>query len=395
MRLPPEMTGGSAGDDDRTRQSVMPATAPDDQPTRPLPTSASWPSCARSWHGEKKTLPLYGLPDQIVVGRGTACDWQLDDPSLSRKHCQFRWNGKLLTVEDLGSANGTRVGGRSARQPLPVGADDVVQLGTVMVSFVALRVVPAGGRDVDAEATKLVNALPAGGAGETTPGPMPAGPTRLTPPRGEPARRAATQETPIPKAGAAGPPNARAAVFHPERDAAGADEDTREWDPGAALVHPPERNLDAAELLARLKVAWRTNRRPFVLGGAALWIALLLGLIALKQPKPSDDDVIAVPQKSGPTATATATTAPSGESGKPIVTPLEPAQVPGPPPSGGTAEAAEASADREQDLADAVAAYDNGRPQEALKFFKRLAADPNDKAARFMVQMIEARGTTP
>src|SRR5207253_6811737 len=123
--------------------------------------------------GEKKTLPLYGLPDQIVVGRGTASDWQLDDPSLSRKHCQFRWNGKLLTVEDLGSANGTRVGGRSAAQKaLPVGADDVVQLGTVVISYVPLRPdqqssQPAG-RDVDAEATKLVNALPAGGPGETT-----------------------------------------------------------------------------------------------------------------------------------------------------------------------------------------------------------------------------------
>ena len=88
--------------------------------------------------GEKKTLPLYGLPDQIVVGRGTASDWQLDDPSLSRKHCQFRWNGKTLSVEDLGSANGTRVGARSARQPVAVGPDDVVQLGTVMISFVPL-----------------------------------------------------------------------------------------------------------------------------------------------------------------------------------------------------------------------------------------------------------------
>jgi hypothetical protein len=269
-----------------------------------------------------------------------------------------------------------------------------------MISYVALRVAQPGARDIDAEATKLVNALPAGGPGETTPSPMPAGPTRVTPARGEsarwkgePAPRGATEETPIPKAGAAGPPNARAAVFHPERDAAGADEDTREWDPGAALVHPPERNLDAAELIARVKAAWRTNRRPFVLGGAALWIALLLGLIALKQPKPSDDDVVAIPQKSTTTAASGTTTAPSGEAGKPVVTPLDPAQVPGPPPSG---ETAEASADRDQDLADAVAAYDNGRPQEALKFFKRLAAaDPNDKAARFMVQMIEARGTTP
>ncbi|MDB4966333.1 MAG: hypothetical protein JWN44_2022 [Myxococcales bacterium] len=386
----------SIGDDERTRQSVLPAPAADEQPTAAhSDVGIAAELRAVFGTGEKKTLPLYALPDQIVVGRGTASDWQLDDPSLSRKHCQFRWNGKLLTVEDLGSANGTRVGGRSARQPLPVTADDVVQLGTVMISFVPLRPQQANGRDVDAEATKLVHALPAGGAGETTPSPMPAGPTRVTavtPARGAPAMRAvppsraATQETPIPKAGAAGPPNARAAVFHPERDAAGPEDETRQWDPAAALVHAPERNLDAGELIARAKAAWRTNRRPFVLGGAALWIALLLGLIALKQPKQSEDDAIPIPQKSA------VAPAGSGEPDKPVVTQLDRSKVPGAPPS---AEAVEASADRDQDLADAVAAYDNGRPQEALKFFRRLAADPNDKAARFMVRMIESRGTAP
>ncbi|MGZ3439966.1 MAG: FHA domain-containing protein, partial [Polyangia bacterium] len=120
------------GDDDRTRQSVMPTPTPDEQPTAAHSDVGIVAELRAAFGtGDKKTLPLYALPDQIVVGRGTACDWQLDDPSLSRKHCQFRWNGKLLTVEDLGSANGTRVGARSARQPVPVGPDDVVQLGTV------------------------------------------------------------------------------------------------------------------------------------------------------------------------------------------------------------------------------------------------------------------------
>ncbi|HWE31357.1 MAG TPA: hypothetical protein VHB97_25305, partial [Polyangia bacterium] len=192
----------------------------------------------------------------------------------------------------------------------------------------------------------------------------------------------------------AGPPNARAAVFHPERDAAGPDEPTRQWAPDAALQHAPERNLDAAELVARVKAAWRTNRRPFILGGAALWIALLLGLIALKQPKPSDDDA-AMPMA------APASHAPL----KPVVTPLDT-----PPPSGATTAAGaatpsaatpstadnvvEPSQDRDQDLADGIAAYDNGRPQEALRYFRRLSTDPNDKAAKFMVGLIEARGAT-
>ncbi|MGZ3428623.1 MAG: FHA domain-containing protein [Polyangia bacterium] len=355
------------GDDDRTRQSVMPTPTPDEQPTAAHSDVGIVAELRAAFGtGDKKTLPLYALPDQIVVGRGTACDWQLDDPSLSRKHCQFRWNGKLLTVEDLGSANGTRVGARSARQPVPVGPDDVVQLGTVMISFVPLQRASGGeaGRNVDAEATKIV-AAPAGGTAETTPGPLSPVVTLV---------KAAPQP---------GPPNARAAVFHPERDAAGPDVPTRQWDPNAALAHPPERNFDAAELLARVKAAWRTNRRPFVLGGAALWVLLLLGLIALKQPKPSDDDVVMPP--------------PSPHVTRPVVTPLSPSGTSAQP--SGTSDApptndnvVEPSADREQDLADAIAAYDNGRPQEAIKYFRRLSTDPNDKAARFMVGLIEARG---
>ncbi len=371
------------GDDERTKLAPAPPS-PDDQATRSHSDVGIVAELRAAFGtGDKKTLPLYALPDQIVVGRGTAADWQLDDPSLSRKHCQFKWNGKTLTVEDLGSANGTRVGARSAQQPTPVGPDDVVQLGTVMISFVPLAqgFAAGGGRDLDAEATRLV-AHPAGGPSETTPGP--------------PQQPLSAVATVVKAPSQAGPPNARAAVFHPERDAAGPDEPTRQWDPNAALVHAPERAIDAGELMARLKQAWRTNRRPFVLGGAALWVALLLSLIALKQPKPSDDDV------------AMPSTPPIARTSKPVATPLPSGATPSGgavTPSGGAAtpsgttpaggdDVVEPSTDRGQDLADAIAAYDNGRPQEALRYFRRLATDPNDKVARFMVTLIESRGTT-
>ena len=362
------------GDDENTKLASMPTPTPDDQATAAHADVGIIAELRAAFgSGEKKTLPLYALPDQIVVGRGTASDWQLDDPSLSRKHCQFKWNGRALTVEDLGSANGTRVGVRSARTATPVGPDDVVQLGTVMISFVPLDrsfQAGAGGHNPDAEATKLVAApIPAGAAGETTP--SPAGQAPLS-----------AVATVVKPAQQSGPPNARAAVFHPERDAAGPDERTRQWSPDAALVHPPEKALDAAELVARVKAAWRTNRRPFVLGGAALWVLILLGLIALKQPKTSDDDAMPMP-------------APRQQS-KPVATPLD-----APPPSGAAATPSEADAnvvepsqDRDQDLSDAIAAYDNGRPQEALRYFRRLSTDPKDKAAKFMVGLIEARGTT-
>jgi predicted component of type VI protein secretion system len=366
------------GDDERTKMSSLPTPTPDDQATAAHSDVGIIAELRAAFGtGEKKTLPLYALPDQIVVGRGTASDWQLDDPSLSRKHCQFKWNGKALTVEDLGSANGTRVGHKSARTPTPVGPDDVVQLGTVMISFVPLHrsFEGEGGRNIDAEQTKLVAApIPAGAAGETTPSPAGRAPLSAVATVVKPAQQS-------------GPPNARAAVFHPERDAAGPDEPTRQWAPDAALVHPPEKAIDAGELIARIKSAWRTNRRPFVLGGAAFWVLLLLGLIALKQPKASDDDAMPMP---APRASL-----------KPVVTPLVPSGGAA-TPSGETAtptagagdNVVEPSQDRDQDLSDAIAAYDNGRPQEALRYFRRLSTDPKDKASKFMVGLIEARGVT-
>ena len=191
------------GDDERTKMSSLPTPTPDEQATAAHSDVGIIAELSAVFgNGEKKTLPLYALPDQIVVGRGTACDWQLDDPSLSRKHCQFKWNGKLLSVEDLGSANGTRVGARSARQPTPVSPDDVVQLGTVMISFVPLvRAFEAdAGRNIDAEATKLVAApIPAGAAGETTPSPV-----------GRPPLSSVA--TVVKPAAQSGPPNARAAA---------------------------------------------------------------------------------------------------------------------------------------------------------------------------------------
>ena len=51
------------------------------------------------------------LPDagELVVGRGEDSDILVDDPSVSRRHARLRI-GETLSVEDLGSANGTRVG---------------------------------------------------------------------------------------------------------------------------------------------------------------------------------------------------------------------------------------------------------------------------------------------
>jgi hypothetical protein len=63
-----------------------------------------------------------------VLGRGTDADIRLPDTGVSRKHADVQLDGGTVTVEDLGSTNGTLVNGRRvARQELADG--DVVRIG--------------------------------------------------------------------------------------------------------------------------------------------------------------------------------------------------------------------------------------------------------------------------
>lgn len=74
---------------------------------------------------------------RTTLGRGDDTDWPLLDPDLSRHHVALErtWDG--VTVEDLGSKNGTRVDGESvvgAPVPLPVGA--ALELGQTVLRLV-------------------------------------------------------------------------------------------------------------------------------------------------------------------------------------------------------------------------------------------------------------------
>ncbi|MGY1855683.1 FhaA domain-containing protein [Modestobacter sp. SYSU DS0290] len=63
-----------------------------------------------------------------VLGRGTDADVRLPDTGVSRKHADVQLAGNRVTVEDLGSTNGTLVNGRRvSRQELADG--DVIRIG--------------------------------------------------------------------------------------------------------------------------------------------------------------------------------------------------------------------------------------------------------------------------
>ncbi|NLO24323.1 MAG: FHA domain-containing protein [Fibrobacter sp.] len=46
-----------------------------------------------------------------IIGRGTEADIRLNDPLISRKHCEIQWDGRTLKVKDLHSTNGLFLNG--------------------------------------------------------------------------------------------------------------------------------------------------------------------------------------------------------------------------------------------------------------------------------------------
>jgi two-component system, NtrC family, response regulator AtoC len=82
------------------------------------------------------------LPDtgRITVGRSRTCDITIDHPSVSREHACFH-GGRPIYVEDLGSTNGTTVGG--AR--IPSGARVPIERGQVVAIGAAVLVVHGSG----------------------------------------------------------------------------------------------------------------------------------------------------------------------------------------------------------------------------------------------------------
>src|SRR5947209_858016 len=79
-----------------------------------------------------------------LLGRGSAADIRLDDPDVSRRHAVVAVGGDGISVTDLGSINGTRLGDRDVgAQPRPWPVGDVLRLGSTSVRVTGPAAVPA------------------------------------------------------------------------------------------------------------------------------------------------------------------------------------------------------------------------------------------------------------
>ena len=102
--------------------------------TEKLLEETSVPSLIAMWDGGSLQQPLPRAGD-LTIGRSSECDVCIDHKTISRKHAIVHL-GPSLTIEDLGSANKTKVGGVALapglkvsfqwREPIEVGGAVVV-----------------------------------------------------------------------------------------------------------------------------------------------------------------------------------------------------------------------------------------------------------------------------
>ncbi|WP_405979781.1 FhaA domain-containing protein [Streptomyces sp. NBC_00158] len=107
-----------------------PVGGPGARPGAP-PAAPGAPGAMRRWIEINGTRHQISRPT-LVLGRSTEADVRIDDPGVSRRHCEIR-TGTPPTIQDLGSTNGIVVDGQhTTRATLRDGSRIVVGSTTII-----------------------------------------------------------------------------------------------------------------------------------------------------------------------------------------------------------------------------------------------------------------------
>jgi DNA-binding winged helix-turn-helix (wHTH) protein len=101
------------------------------EPTESARGVATAVVCRLIWDGGGVTLSA----GQHIIGRDPDAGVFLDSPGVSRRHARISIADSGATLEDLGSKNGSYVGGRRIEGPLPLADGDVITTGVVEMTF--------------------------------------------------------------------------------------------------------------------------------------------------------------------------------------------------------------------------------------------------------------------
>lgn len=102
------------------------------EPASATPHAAAGPG--RHWivfRGGEKFLD----DGEHVIGRDSDVAVSLTSPTVSRHHAKIVVDGKIATLEDLGSKNGTYLRGVAVTAPMPLTDGDEIRIGAFQLTF--------------------------------------------------------------------------------------------------------------------------------------------------------------------------------------------------------------------------------------------------------------------
>ena len=108
---------------------------------RELQKAKEQPACLILIKGTPQGHRYFITADEMVIGRDPAADISIPDGSISRKHARIKQAGGAVTLEDLGSSNGTSVNSKKLEpgNVVTLSKEDMIKLGNSIVKYL-----PAG-----------------------------------------------------------------------------------------------------------------------------------------------------------------------------------------------------------------------------------------------------------
>ena len=118
---------------------------------------------------ENETCPPIPLQRPVLlVGRHAECDFRLDLPKISRRHCCLALAYDRVLIRDLGSYNGLRVNGQPVEEA-QLRPGDEIAIGPLIYRLVDQRETPKAGRSNESSDPSAKLQEPSLPLSETTP----------------------------------------------------------------------------------------------------------------------------------------------------------------------------------------------------------------------------------
>ncbi len=98
-------------------------------------------------HGEDLGRKFDLTSEETLIGRTSKADIQVDQDSVSRNHAKLRVDGARITIEDMGSTNGTIVNDEHIEDSVRLRNGDLVKIGRTIFKFIASNNIEAAYHD--------------------------------------------------------------------------------------------------------------------------------------------------------------------------------------------------------------------------------------------------------